>query len=167
MTVILRRLMALVSASVLFFAPHASGQDLSDLKPGDWVRYDTLASVSADDPLLGEVSTIESELLRIRAGGELLEIRIESLHRLQVQRGTENYRWPGGIVGAGGGCGVGLLLDDDDSLPDVFSCGAGLVAGGVAGYFVGRLVKEPRWVDVELAPANGGVQVGLSVRLRR
>jgi hypothetical protein len=130
---------------------------LDSLVAGDFVRYElartpggvpqeasgTLNAVTPVAVMLSEVDDYQN--------AEPLLLPREYFARMDVARGTRDIRWPGTVIGAAGGCAVGIVTSGDvDALDKVLRCTVGVALGGLLGYGGGLLIKGPRWIEVLL-----------------
>ena len=146
----------------VFFAL-VTGSSISDaqvpadsLIAGDLVQYElseplrdlpqeskgTLEALSPSVVLLSEVEDLE-------AGG-MVELPRELISDFEVARGEEDVRWL--LAGIGGVAGlfvaVSAIVDESANSPGDAVILLPLV-GTLGGYGLGRLIKSPRWEDVE------------------
>jgi hypothetical protein len=82
---------------------------------------------------------------------------LDSIYRLEVQRGYDRSQFLGTIVGVAAGIGIDFLLVQGDR-DDLGAWLVGIpVATGALGWVIGYNVKSPRWVNypVEALPVGG------------
>ena len=72
---------------------------------------------------------------------------IDSIYRLQVQRGYDRSQFLGTIVGVAAGIAIDLLLVQGDEDESAGALVAIPIATGAIGWVIGYRIKSPRWVD--------------------
>ncbi|MGD8494699.1 MAG: hypothetical protein PVF05_00810 [Gemmatimonadales bacterium] len=161
-------LVAAVAAAIFTPSP-AGAQTLHDLEQGEIVRFDSVGSAWTRRLPRASFAGVSDAAVHLRIAGRDLRIERDRLKKLQVRRGTSDYRWFGTVFGAAAGCFVGLQLTGESSqsgldIPSGSGCAIVGVIGTALGYVGGRAMKELRWLDVDLdAPAR---QARLDVGVR-
>ena len=128
---------------------------LDSLIAGESVRYE-LVGPFRDAPRKSEatfdrqtrVSVVLIEVEESQSRGEVA-IPTEMFEAFEVARGNESWAWPLALVGGLGGCALAVATSDESDVP-LARCPGGLLIGGLVGYGTGSLIKQPKWLPVEV-----------------
>ena len=144
----------------------------SSLETGEHVRYRLLNRSSGTHRFEeGSFQALSASNLTVfdNRSKQTLDVSLDAIRSLDVARGTRDLRWIGGaLLGATGCALLGSYLGsqgDKDAGAAVLGCMVGFPVGAIAGFFLGRAIEGPRWIDVELGSIGAAATVGFSVRL--
>ncbi|MDT8436256.1 MAG: hypothetical protein RRA92_05815 [Gemmatimonadota bacterium] len=164
---------ALLGLTLLLPRPAPCQVPADSLTAGDLVRY------AAGPVLVRPAERPRARLLALKPSGlsvipldsdRAVEVPLDELRMLEVARGTKDIRGILSVVAGAAGCAAGSAIltarDNGDLGAYVGGCFAGFLVGGTAGWFVGRSIRDPRWLEVELGGAPPGAGAGLSLGVR-